>query len=163
MEPRADRPHLPGYGVVPADEGEGLLPFSWAEERLAAARNYWVATVRPDGRPHLMAVWGIWLDQCFWFSTSSTSVRFRNLASEPRCVVAPEGADEEVVIEGRAERVTDEALLGRFVAAVLDKYAFDMSTMEDAPIFVVRPDKIFGIIEAEERFGATATRWTFTR
>ena len=52
--PRASRPHSPGYGIA-ADE-EGLLPWSWAAERLTVARNFFIATTRPDGRPHLMIV-----------------------------------------------------------------------------------------------------------
>ena len=38
---------MPGYGVQPATEGTGLLPWSWAEERLTAAHEYWVATGSP--------------------------------------------------------------------------------------------------------------------
>ena len=58
--PVASRPFLPGYGVLPSDEGSGLLPWEWAEERLTASEHYWCATVRPDGRPHLMPIWGLW-------------------------------------------------------------------------------------------------------
>ena len=62
-------PHMPGYGVLPAEEGRGLLPFEWASERLVRSRSYWVSTVRPDGRPHLMPVWGVFVDDVFTFST----------------------------------------------------------------------------------------------
>ncbi len=61
-EPIASRPHMPGYGVVGAEEGSGLLPWSWARSRLEHSRNYWVATTWPDGRPHVMPVWGVWQD-----------------------------------------------------------------------------------------------------
>src|SRR5262249_17191311 len=61
-EPIASRPHMPGYGTLPAGEGGGLLPWSWAEERLARSHDYWLATVTPDGAPHLMPVWAVWLD-----------------------------------------------------------------------------------------------------
>jgi hypothetical protein len=50
---------MPGYGIAGPEEGSGLLHWSWAAERLAAARNYWVATVWPHGRPHVMPVWGM--------------------------------------------------------------------------------------------------------
>ena len=59
---RADRPFMPGYGVLPADQGSGLLPWAEAERRLTASHDFWCATVRPDGRPHVMPVWGVWLD-----------------------------------------------------------------------------------------------------
>ena len=55
-----DRPHMPGYGLAPAGDGAGLLPWSWAHERLVEARGYWIATAGGDGRPHLAAVWGLW-------------------------------------------------------------------------------------------------------
>jgi hypothetical protein len=56
--PKASRPHMPGYGIVPADSGDGLLEWAWAVERLNRSRNYWIATARPDGRPHVAPVWG---------------------------------------------------------------------------------------------------------
>ena len=51
------RPYAPGYGIPSGSKG--LLPWGFAEERMAAAQNYWVATVRPDGRPHLTPAWGV--------------------------------------------------------------------------------------------------------
>jgi hypothetical protein len=152
------RPHMPGYGILPPDEGEGLLPFEWAEERLRDARNYWVGTLLPDGGPHLMAVWGVWMDQQFVFNTARRSRKARNLARDPRCVVAPEGAAEAIVVHGTAREIpfNDD-----FVAAYRDKYDFDVSAFADEPVFAVAPQKIIGLIEAEEHFASTATRWTF--
>ena len=60
MEPRRRRPPFKGYGIPESEEG--MLRWNWAAERLEQARNYWVSTSRPDGRPHAMPVWGIWLD-----------------------------------------------------------------------------------------------------
>ena len=72
-EPRADKPVMPeGYGVKP---GEGdLLPWSWAEERLTAADNFWFSTARPDGRPHAMPAWGVWLDGGLYFEVARRRV-----------------------------------------------------------------------------------------
>jgi nitroimidazol reductase NimA-like FMN-containing flavoprotein (pyridoxamine 5'-phosphate oxidase superfamily) len=68
---------MPGYGVP---EGAGSLkPWSWARERLEASRNYWLATVRPDSRPHLIPIWGVWLDGQFYFSTGAESRKAKNL------------------------------------------------------------------------------------
>jgi len=68
---------MPGYGV-PADP-DGMLPWSFAEQRLESAHDYWLATVWPDGRPHVMPVWGAWFDGRLWFSTDQTSRKARNL------------------------------------------------------------------------------------
>ena len=159
--PVADRPHMPGYGVLPADEGDGLLPFSWAEERLAASRSYWLATTTPDGRPHLMALWGVWCDGALVFSTGRQSRKARNLAADPRCSLATERADEPVVVEGVARGVAPGTeRFDRVVDAYREKYDVDLPTM-DEPVFELRPERVLGFIEAEEHFAGAATRWTF--
>ena len=52
---------MPGYGTLPEGEGGGLLPWSWAEERLVRSHDFWLATVTPQGAPHLMPVWAVWI------------------------------------------------------------------------------------------------------
>jgi hypothetical protein len=149
---------MPGYGIVARDEGEGLLPWSWAEERLARARNYFITTVRPDGRPHVMVVWGIWMDDAFLFSTGAGSVKARNLEANQRCVIAPGDADEAVIVEGVASKLDDEATFERFAVEYLKKYDWDIRS-KTGPTWVVRPTVVFGQIEAT--FTTTATRWRF--
>jgi hypothetical protein len=152
----ADRPHAPGYGFVGADEGEGLLPFSWATERLAASRNLWVHTTFPDGRPHAMPLWAVWVGERIVFSTGRDSRKAKNLDRDPRCVITTESGQEAVVVEGTAARVEmDDA----FVAAYREKYDFDITTMGDEPVFAVTPTRIIAV--DEERFVTTPTRWTF--
>jgi len=82
--PKATRPYMPGYGLLPDNEGTGLLPWSWAETRLMNSRNYWLATVWPQRRPHVMPVWGMWQESAFWFSSSKDSRKARNLAANTR-------------------------------------------------------------------------------
>jgi hypothetical protein len=158
VQPTASRPKMPGYGIVDANSGKGLLPWSWARERLADAHNYFLATVRPDGRPHSMPVWGVWLDDCFCFSTGAESQKARNLAANSHCVVSPEGAHEAVVVEGIAEPARDGRYLERAIAAYYDKYKWKLEP-GTGPIFVVRPRVAYGLIEYE--MTATATRWDF--
>ena len=93
---------MPGYGVVAADAGSGLLPWSWAERQLVSSRNYWLSTSWPDGRPHSMPVWAVWHEGALWFSSSRRSRKSRNLARDPRCVLTTEDARQPVVIEGSA-------------------------------------------------------------
>ena len=94
---------MPGYGIPKTKKG--LLPWKWAEQRLRKSHNYWITTVKPDGSPHVMVVWGLWLDGAFLFSTGSQSRKARNLAQNPRCVVCTEAAEEAVIVEGIAEIV----------------------------------------------------------
>ena len=73
MEPVADRPWMPGYGTLPAADGTGLLPWSWATERLEAAHDFWLATTSADGRPHVMPVWAVWWRDALWFSSGAVA------------------------------------------------------------------------------------------
>jgi PPOX class probable F420-dependent enzyme len=162
-DPRADRPSMPGYGVVPADEGSGLLSWTEAERRLTVAHDYWCATVCPDGRPHVMPVWGVWLDRRLWFSSGLRSRKARNLAADPRCTVTTDDARDPVVVEGRAERRADAAAIEAFVAAVNAKYDAGMTTEFQDPTvngtFAVRPVRAFGL--SGDDFVGSPTRWTF--
>jgi nitroimidazol reductase NimA-like FMN-containing flavoprotein (pyridoxamine 5'-phosphate oxidase superfamily) len=106
-EPIATRRYMPGYGTLPASEGSGLLPWSWAEKRLRRSHDFWLATVTPEGVPHLMPVWAVWHERRLWFSSANRSRKARNLGSEPRCTVSTENPLEPVVVQGRAQRVTD--------------------------------------------------------
>jgi len=157
-QPKASRPKMPGYGIVDENSGKGLLPWSWARERLVGAHNYFLATARPDGRPHLMPVWGVWVDDCFCFSTGAESQKVRNLKANAYCVVSPEGANDAIVVEGIAEAARDDAYLERAAAAYYDKYKWKLEPSM-GPIFVVRPRIAYGLIEYE--MTATATRWDF--
>jgi len=154
--PKASRPHMPGYGMPTGTRG--LLPWTWAEERLARSHNYWLTTSRPDGRPHTMVVWGIWVDGCFYFSTGAGSRKAKNLAASPHCVVCTEKAAEAVIVEGEASTFSDAALMKRISPFYAKKYKPWKLDPSMGPIFQVRPTTIFGL--REKTFKA-ATRWTF--
>ncbi|HEY6330109.1 MAG TPA: pyridoxamine 5'-phosphate oxidase family protein [Blastocatellia bacterium] len=160
--PTASRPYMPGYGIEPATEGGGLLPWDWALERLNAARGYWISTVRPDGSPHCMAVWGVWIGNIFLFSSGAQSRKVRNLAHNPKCVVSTDRTDQAVTVEGVAERLAEPSLIAEFCRACQEKYKWDMTDFAE-PIFVVHPKVAFAFTESagEYSFTGSATRWTF--
>src|SRR5207302_3547572 len=85
QRPKASRPQAPGYGFPHGNKG--LLPWSWAEQLLKKSHNYWITTVKPDGSPHTMVVWGLWQEERLLFSTGSKSQKARNLARNKKCVV----------------------------------------------------------------------------
>ncbi|HWO93523.1 MAG TPA: pyridoxamine 5'-phosphate oxidase family protein, partial [Dehalococcoidia bacterium] len=128
-EPIASRPHMPGYGI--AEDTSGLLPWSWAEERLTACRNYWIITVNADGSPHAMPVWGVWQDGGFLFGTGERSRKARNIARDPRIVVATEGGDEPIVLHGVAVRVTESDTMAPFLEAYERKYDWGAGESSD--------------------------------
>lgn len=157
---------MPDYGIPPAQGENVLLPWDWATERLAGAKNYWLATTYPHGRPHMAPVWGIWLEGVFYFSTGPRSRKARNLAENPRCVVCPERADEPVILEGVAEKVVNLELLKRFADVYSTKYQWPTEPTpqgmrdqhgNEGPVFAVRPLVVFGWSE----FPQDATRWIF--
>jgi PPOX class probable F420-dependent enzyme len=153
----ADRPDLPtGYGLSNTAVGE--LDFGWAEGRLAAARNYWVCTTRPDGRPHAMPVWGLWHGGAVVFSTDPDSVKGRNLAASAAITVHLESGDEVVVVEGRAERVTGPDLGESFVDAYEGKYGHRLDPDDPAfGFYRVAPDRVLAWRESD--FPTSATRF----
>jgi general stress protein 26 len=160
--PEASRPQLPReYQILGPTEGSGLLPWSWAMERLSNSRGHWIATTRPDGSPHVMVVWGVWLADNFYFTTSPRSRKACNLAANPRCVVCTERSDQGVVLEGVAEQVTDPELVSKFREVYREKYQEDVDTSLFA-VYAVRPNVAFGFISTPEQWAGSMTRWRFS-
>jgi len=137
---------------------KGLLPWRWAEQRLRRSHNYLVMTVRPDGTPHAMPVWGIWVDNRFFFSTGRDSRKARNLGSNPSCVVCTERTAEVAIVEGTAATISDEATLKALAPVYHRKYKPWKLDPEMGPIFGVTPRVVFGL--REKTFKAM-TRWRF--
>jgi Pyridoxamine 5'-phosphate oxidase len=156
VKPRAERPDIPGYGI--STSKTGILPWKWAAKTLTESREYWIVTVRSDGRPHAMIIWGLWFDGAFWFGTGSKTQKARNLAKNPNCIVGTQSAAEAVILEGIAERITDPATAKKLEPASLSKYGMSGGDGSE-PLYRVRPSRVFGLIE--KTFPKTATRWTF--
>lgn len=93
-----------GYGVP--DSTDGLLTWPEVELRLKSSVNYWMATTRPDGRPHVIPRWGVWMDGRFWYDGSPDTVHVQNLNHNPACVLHPEGGLEAVIVEGDSEQAS---------------------------------------------------------
>lgn len=164
--PIADRPYFPpDAAVLPRDATTGLLPWSWAERRLTESHNYWIATCRPQGTPHLMVVWGVWLDGAFWFSTGPHSRKMKNLIAHPECVIGTEDAEETVILEGTAEVIRDGEAQKRFLAAYDPKYGTGLVAplIESGKGLVLRVEPLiaFGMDEHAENFAEAMTRWKF--
>jgi nitroimidazol reductase NimA-like FMN-containing flavoprotein (pyridoxamine 5'-phosphate oxidase superfamily) len=142
------------------DKRRRLLPWSWAVDRFSRAHNYLIATTRPDGRPHVMPVWGVWLDGEFYFSSGARSRKSRNLAVNPNCVVCSERLEEAIMLEGVARKLTQPSLPAKFVAAYKKKYDWDLDGSE-GPIYAVSPRAVISIIEDADSLKANPTRWLF--
>jgi hypothetical protein len=99
MEPRVTgRPRIPqGYGVEP---GGPYLEWSEIELRLADSIHYWMVTVRPDGRPHAVPRWGVWLDARFWYDGSPQTRHALNIVNNPQCTLNLEDGSAATIVEG---------------------------------------------------------------
>ncbi|HYZ76438.1 MAG TPA: pyridoxamine 5'-phosphate oxidase family protein [Gaiellaceae bacterium] len=160
-DPTPAAPRIPsGYGVPRDASGAGLLPWSWAVERLEAARNYWLCTTRSTGRPHAAPVWGVWLDGAVWFSTSPSSQKGRNLARQRWVVIHLESGDEAVILEGQVEEVDDRDARVRFADAYEAKYDYRPDPDDEGgAVYVLRPR--LAQTWRESDYTRSATRWIF--
>ena len=154
---------------------EGATPTGWAEARdhLEKAQTYWLSTVRPDGRPHVTPLISLWLDDAMHFCTGPSERKARNLAQNPHCILTTgsDALDEglDIVVEGEAARVGDNAALERIADAYETKYGSDWhfdvrdgafyqeGVSDGALVYKVAPATAFGFRKGEY----SQTRWRF--
>jgi general stress protein 26 len=148
---------------------------SWddASSVLAAAELSWITTVRPDGTPHVTPLITVMHNGTVYFCTGPEERKARNLRENP-AVALTTGTNAlhggtDVVLEGVAERVTDDALIGTLIEAWAAKYgeewrfepgdgAFKHPDSDGyAWVFAVRATRAFGFGKAPY----AQTRWTF--
>jgi len=142
----------PSFSSVDATET------AWTEARseLEHAEVFWLATVRPDGRPHCTPLISVWLDGACWFVTGRTERKALNLETNPNCVLTT-GCNDlssglDVVVEGKAVQVTDrgalERVAGAFRAKYPDPFKFTIGDFDggggDALVFRIALRKAFG-------------------
>jgi hypothetical protein len=162
----------------------GIEPIPWSRPRdqlvagprpgsgAASLRPFWLATVGPDGRPHATAVGAIWADERVYFTSGPGTRKSRNLAADPRCAITVSLDDVDLVIEGSARRVTDQAALERVAALYRDQgwpvevagdaftAPYSAPSAGPAPwyLYEVEPVTAFGVLTTEP---GGAMRWRF--
>src|SRR3954471_19142670 len=156
---------MAGYGV--SAETWEALPWSWAAERLAGARNFWVVTVSGAGRPHALPVWGVWGDDwAFAFSCAPTARKARNLAANPAMTVMTESTVECLSVEGRARPVETGERREGWIERYLAKYGppepnLTGDFLRQHLFFEFVPERALAVIERADEFATRATRWVF--
>ena len=148
----------------------GASATSWGDARgtLEAAELFWIATVRADGRPHVTPLVAVWLDDVLHFCTGVHEQKAINLRDNQNVILLTGchrwDAGTDVVVEGRAVRVTDQGTLGRLADAWAHKWdgrwnyepcpeGFTGDQNEVVLVFAVEPDKAFAF--SKGRFGHT--------
>ena len=155
--PKPGRPKMPASYRIKKN-ASGLLRWSDACRKIAGSHNYWVATTRSDGRPHVMPVWGVWTNETFYFGTDRNSRKARNLSANSAIVIHLESGDDVVILEGQAEEILERAVFQSIDDAYLSKYRMRLSTIPgDTVIFGLKPRTVFAWREHD--FNRSATRW----
>jgi hypothetical protein len=162
---------------------------SWevARARLAnpeQPRTCWLATTRPDGRPHLMPVIGIWIDGAMHVVAGEGTQKARNIAADSRCVIATSSTtlpSLDIIVEGHADPITDADAV-RHVAEFLSDNNWPLDAKGDKvygphgptagpppyTIFRIVPSRIFGLpgMTGMEQYDPAdlpkPTRWDFS-
>ena len=156
---------------------DDAVPTEWARGRqdLQEAELYWLSTVRPDGRPHVTPLIGVWLRGALYFCTGSNERKAKNLSHNPHCILTTgcNGLDGlDVVVEGKVAKVSDETELRLVADAYEAKYGAHFTAPEgtwfrlgdairngEALVFRVVPSTAFGFGKGA-RF--SQTRWAFS-
>jgi hypothetical protein len=146
-------------------------PWAAATAQLERAETYWLSTVRPDGRPHVTPLAGLWLDGALHFTTGPEERKAANLAANRNCVITTGSsafAGLDVVVEGEAHQVTDEAALQRIADAFIAKYGqMFVFVLRDGTLHHDDGDVIAFRVRARKAFGFrkgdvfSQTRWRF--
>lgn len=153
--PTRSRPQFPeGFGLP--EDSEGMFAWEELREPLETAQLYWVATVRPEGRPHAVPLWGMWLNNTFYFELNPGTRRERNLDANPEIVVHLERGNLAIIVEGRADYIKPDAALDTQLADAFEaKYNYRPELGQDWR--VVHPR----VVLAWDTFPTSPTRFRF--
>jgi Pyridoxamine 5'-phosphate oxidase len=159
--PRAVPTRIPaGYGVP--ESAEGLLPWSWARERLERALGYWLVTLHPDGRPHVIPTWGAWVDDRFYCEGSPATRYGRNIQTDERVALHLESVEAVVIVDGTARRMGEpdadltQRLLAGYAKYAAIGYQADPENWRTGGLWAVTPSSARGWARLDQ-----ATRWEF--
>jgi general stress protein 26 len=159
LKPKPERPNIPAtYGFTPTTPH---IPQEWGsiEERLRVSRTYWICSVSPNGFPHALPVWGVWLDQRLYFVTKRESKKGRNLHTNPKVAIHLESGDDVVAFQGYVVEVTDDQQLAQIATAYSTKYQGDQIYPELEVVFELKPHA--ALTWLEQNYHETATRRRF--
>jgi hypothetical protein len=152
------------------DEGLTQAPETGGPNR----HTCWLATINPDGSPHVTGVGAIWVDGAFWFETGDATQKGKNLARDPRCTLSVAAHEFDLVVDGEALKVTDPltvaAMAARWAAggwpARVDETGQALTAEYSAPSAGRPPWFVYRITPRAATAVATvepggATRWRF--
>ena len=136
--PQPETPYpLDGY-ELPASE-DLLVDWAYVIRRLEEERTYWVATLHPDGQPHVRPVWGVIVKDTLYIGGGPHTRWARNIAANSAVSINLENGTDVVIIEGHAVYITgDTELIAKTDASYMEKY-----NIPHGPVWQIRPSTIF--------------------
>jgi nitroimidazol reductase NimA-like FMN-containing flavoprotein (pyridoxamine 5'-phosphate oxidase superfamily) len=173
------------FDIKPKSEknlsGYDLGPIAWDRVRQAMEEwhqqgpsgddlphTHWLATTNPDGSPHVMPIGVALHEGAYYFTSGPGTVKSKNLAQNPNCVITLAAKGMDVVVEGTTAKVTDEAKLHEIAEAFADwgpkvengAFVHEYSAPSAGPppwdVYEITPKTVYGLATSEP-YGAT--RW----
>jgi hypothetical protein len=155
--PTATRLRFPsGYG-----KATRTIPWEEVRSRLEAAPAYWLSTARPDGRPHVVPVDGIWVDDVWWYGGAPETVHIRTVESNPQAVMHLPDPMQAVIVEGLVRRESPAAELALRMADVANEKYAHYVLKNDAATYASALGLFPTTVLAWSSFPADATRFQF--
>lgn len=155
MEPIAELLDLPeGYG-----KAQTRLKWDAVRTELSSAERYWIATTREDGRPHVVPVDGIWLDDLWYYGGSEESVHHRTVTANPHVIMHLEDAMKAVIVEGEVRSTNPtKPVAERLAATSKEKYGYAPPAADyEKGVLTLFPSRVL----AWTTFPKDATRFRF--
>lgn len=140
------------------------VDWSWVAAQLAESKNYWLCSVRPDGRPHAIPRWAVYLDGRIYYDGSPETRHAQNIESNPHVSIHLESGDQAIILEGKSAPAgrPDPDFAARLVKVYRKKYAKhgyspEPSQWDEGGLYVFTPHKCL----AWTQFNLDPTRFVF--
>jgi hypothetical protein len=149
--------------VFPRGYGKATQLLAWDDvrARLTDAQTYWLATTRPDGRPHVVPVDGIWFDDVWWYGGAPDTVHMRAVAAEPRAVMHLPDPLRAVIVQGVVRRTNPAPERAELMAEMSNEkyahYGYQNDASAYAEAYGLHPSRVL----AWSQFPTDATRFEF--
>lgn len=147
---------IDGY-KMPEDDSN-LLSWDFVVEQMEGARHYWISTVSPAGRPHVVPLWGIWFENRVHFDGSPKTAWSQHLVRNPHIAVHLPDGNQVVILEGLARIIEDDELDDQKWQTLDTVYQSKYQVEEGSPYWAAQPTKVLAWDGADLQ---TMTRWIF--
>jgi hypothetical protein len=162
-QPPRERPDSPpeGYGVPRT--GGTFIEWSHVIERLTSAEGYWLGTVTPGGRPHVVPIWGCFVGHDLYLETGDpNTIKNRNLRANTNVFVHLDDVNDVVLVRGVAVEIQPSRELGEALARAMggkySGYSPTPDSWDNGGMWRIEPETVIAWMDMP-----SSTRWRFPR